>query len=122
MAEVTGSFTIVVVASTPPPNPLAITPSSGALPAEVEGQPVPAAPFATVSGGLPPYSYAITGLPAGVTATESPSADGVAGDVDLALTGAPNAGDAAGSPYTVAVVVTDSATPASTASLRRRVA
>jgi len=120
MSSVTGTYTVAVTAATPPPPALAITPASGALPGETEGQPVSGV-VATVSGGVPPYNYAITGQPNGVTFSEGPSADGVAGDADVSIGGAPAVGSAAKSPYTVSIVVTDSAAPAATASLKRTI-
>lgn len=118
MTQISGSYSIVVNPATTPPPALAITPASGALPAETEGQAVSDAVFATVSGGVPPYNYGFTGLPPGVTVNEAPSADGVAGDADLSLAGTPNVGDSANSPFTLGVTVTDSATPAASASFR----
>ena len=120
MSTVTGTYTVAVSPATPLPNPLKITPASGSLPAETEGQAVSGV-VATVSGGVPPYNYQITGQPAGVTFGEVPSADGVTGDQDIVLQGAPAVGSAAGSPYTVSIVVTDSATPAATASVSKQI-
>jgi hypothetical protein len=120
MSQVTGSFTINVIGATPPPTPLAIDPSTGALPDETEGAPVSGV-VATVSGGVPPYSYEITGQPDGVTFNEAPSADGEPGDADITIAGAPVVGSAANSPYTVEIVVTDSATPSASAKLSRSI-
>src|SRR5882672_1053552 len=102
VAQVTGSFSVNVKAAAAA---LALNPNSGALPDETEGVAV-ADKVAVVSGGTPPYTYDITGLPAGVAAVENDNGDGT---FTVALSGAPAAGSAAGSPYTVAVTVTDSA-------------
>lgn len=65
MAKVTGTFTIHV--NPAPPPPLVITPASGPLPDETVG--APAAGGVVASGGVGPYSYAVTqgALPTGVT-------------------------------------------------------
>jgi hypothetical protein len=114
VAQVTGSFSVNVKAATPPPNPLTLNPTSGALPDEIEGVAVSDV-VAVVSGGTPPYTYDITGLPAGVSAVENDNGDG---SFTVALSGSPNTGDAAGSPYTVAVAVTDSAAAATARATR----
>lgn len=111
MSTVTGTYSVSVAPGSTGPA-LAITPATGALPGETEGQAVSGV-VATVSGGVPPYNYAITGQPAGVTFTEGPSADGVAGDADISIGGAPAVGDSTGGDgsgnYLVQIVVTDSA-------------
>ena len=64
MAQVTGSYTLHVDA---PPQPLTLSPASGALPNQTVGQ--PAAGTVTISGGKAPYSLvSATGLPPGVNA------------------------------------------------------
>lgn len=115
MASVTGSFSVNVKPGVVPPPALALNPSTGALPDETEGVALPVAGdlVAQVSGGVPPYTFAITGLPAGVNAAENPpNADG---SVDIVLEGTPAAGSASGSPYTVGVVVTDAGPAAASA-------
>lgn len=99
MATITGTFTIHVNPGTPPPPPLALTPPSGALPDETEGQTVSTTEIA-ISGGVPPYTLEpVTGLPPGVNAAIS--ADGT----KVEITGTPTlAGDA-----TVDITVKDSA-------------
>jgi len=114
VAQVTGSFSVNVKAPIQPPPPLTEVPNSGPLPDETEGVTV-SDKVAVVSGGTPPYTYDITGLPAGVTAVENDNGDGT---FTVALSGAPAAGSAAGSPYTVAVTVTDSATAATATATR----
>jgi hypothetical protein len=108
MSQITGTYTITVAPSTT--STLAISPSSGTE-SETQGVPVSPTVIATVSGGVPPYEYQISGLPAGtgLSLQEVPSADGVAGDADVQLSGTPNAADAAASPITLTIVVTDSA-------------
>jgi hypothetical protein len=123
MSTVTGTFTVSVAPAIgpPPPPALAINPASGSLPGEVEGTAIAAGVVATVSGGVPPYSYTITGQPAGVTFSEVPSADGIAGDADVVIAGTPAAGDSTGGDgkgnYNVSIVVTDSASPAAASKL-----
>jgi hypothetical protein len=111
MSSVTGTYTITVAPSTA--STLAINPPNGSE-SETVGT-AASGVVATVSGGTPPYTYAVTGLPAGtgLSLVENPSADGNAGDADVSLTGTPNAADAAASPISLVIVVTDSApTPA----------
>jgi hypothetical protein len=120
MSTVTGTYTISVMPSTPTPSPLTITPSSGALPAEIEGQ-TTSGVVATVSGGVPPYNYTITGQPSGVTFSEGPSADGVAGDADISIGGAPVVGSSSQSPFTVTITVNDSASPTQSAQLTKSI-
>jgi hypothetical protein len=115
MAQAIGTFSLVVAPGTTP-NPLALTPASGALPQETEGVAVTADAVATVSGGTPPYNYTFTGLPAGISANETPNPDG---SVAITLAGTPAVGASAQSPYTVIVTVNDSATPSATASIKR---
>ncbi len=113
MSEVTGSFSLNVKGPVGPA--LALNPTSGALPDETEGTPVVDDVVANVSGGTKPYTVGVAGLPSGVTATELDQPDG---SVNIVLEGTPAGGSASGSPYTVAVDVTDSATAAA-ASARR---
>jgi hypothetical protein len=125
-ATVTGTYAISTGSGTTPPSTLAITPASGAEGPFPQGAAVPPTVLATVSGGTPPYNYAISdeaGLwPSGTgfTLTEAPSADGVAGDADITLAGTPNAADGTASPDTFTIVVTDSSTPPLSASLKRK--
>ena len=119
MATVTGNFTLVVnPASTPPPNALTITPSSGTLVPETEGVNDPGQEVCEVTGGTPPYTFSATGVPAGMSLSQAPDADGVG--VDVELSGTPTVGDATSSPYTLALSVTDSA--GASASFKQRVA
>lgn len=108
MSSVTGTYTITVGAAT---STLAITPATATEPAETVGTAVAPTVIATVSGGTPPYTFAVTGLPtgSGLSLSEAPSADGNAGDSDITLSGTPNAADAAASPITLSITATDSA-------------
>jgi hypothetical protein len=123
-ATVTGTYAISTGPATT--STLAITPATGAEGPFPQGVAVPPTVLATVSGGTPPYNYAISdsaGLwPAstGYTLTEAPSADGVTGDADITLAGTPNAADAAATPDEFTIVVTDSSTPPASASLKRK--
>jgi hypothetical protein len=110
MSSVTGTYTITVAGGTTPPNPLAISPATANEPGETVGTPVSNL-VATVSGGVPPYTYVVSGLPAGtgLSLSEAPSADGVSGDADVTLSGTPNAADAAASPITLSITATDGA-------------
>jgi hypothetical protein len=78
MSTVTGSFTVTVAPTTPPPNPLVMTPQGGNLPGETQGSPDAGDQVAQVSGGQPPYGFEITGgaLPPGMSLAETANADG----------------------------------------------
>ncbi len=112
MSIVTGTFTLVVNAAITPPPPLTINPSSGTLAPETEDVNDPGQTVANVSGGILPYTFAATGVPDGMDLKQQPGADGKS--VDVILEGTPTAGDAANSPFTLAITVTDSATPTTT--------
>lgn len=119
MESVTGTYTVSVGSSGPPPNPLTITPVQGTLPNETEGVAVPAPgdPLAHVSGGTPPYSFQVSGLPDGMGLNATNNADG---STDVTIDGTPSAGDAAKSPFTIQLTVTDSAVSPAKAGLARR--
>jgi hypothetical protein len=125
-ATVTGTYAISTGPGTTPPSTLAITPATGAEGPFPQGAAVPPTVLATVSGGTPPYSYAITDSASlfpqstGYTLTEVPSADGITGDADITLGGTPNAADGTASPDTFTIVVTDSSTPAQSATFKRK--
>jgi hypothetical protein len=109
MSQVTGTYSITT--SSVLPSTLAITPSTGDEGPFPVGQAITPVVIATVSGGVTPYAYQVSGFPSGTgyELNEGPSADGVTGDVDLTLSGTPTAADATASPETLTVVVTDSA-------------
>ena len=94
LAQVTGQYTIHVVA---PVQPLALDPPAGALPDETVGQAVDTR--IAIVGGTPPFSLvSAAGLPDGVSATIGP--DGAS----VVLSGTPTtAGDASAT-----IVVQDS--------------
>ena len=87
MSQVTGTFTIHVNPSGPPPNPLTLTPPGGKLPDETQGTATSDA-VATVSGGQQPYSFALSSgaLPDGVALAQSNNPDG---SVLVSLSGTP---------------------------------
>jgi hypothetical protein len=129
--ETTAEFTVVVEPATPPPSSgsgsgsgsgptaLAIVDATedGVLVPMQEGVPTNQ-PVCNVIGGVPPYSYEFSGQPQGVTFEETTNEDGSA---TVSTTGTPEVGSAAGSPYTIDVTVTDSATPPATASAKRAI-
>jgi hypothetical protein len=120
MSTVTGTYTITTGSGTPPPPSLAINPAAGTEGPFPAGVAIAPTVLATVTGGTPPYNYQISGLPAGTgyEVNEAPSADGVAGDADITLTGTPTAADVSASPEPLVIVVTDSA--GATAQLQRK--
>lgn len=92
MATVTGNYTLHV---DPQPQPLSLSPASGALPGEQVGS--PASGTVSISGGTPPYTVQESGLPTGVSAVVEGS--------NITLSGTPTAaGD-----FTPNLTVTDSA-------------
>jgi hypothetical protein len=117
MSQVTGTYSIT---TTQTAAALAITPATGSEGPFPVGTPITALVIATVSGGLAPYQFAVDGLASGTgyELNEGPSADGVAGDVDITLSGTPTAADATASPDTVTITVTDSA--GNVAALKRK--
>jgi hypothetical protein len=121
-ATVTGTYTIQTGAGTTPPSNLAITPPAGSDGPNPSGTAITPFTLATISGGTPPYTFVVSGLPSGTgyELNEGPSADGVAGDVDITMSGTPTAADASASPDTLTIVVTDSSSPAASASLKRK--
>jgi hypothetical protein len=122
MTSATAQFTVTVApGTTPPAGTITITPNSGALPGETEGQPT-ADQVAVVSTSGPivlPLNYAFTGQPDGVSFEENDNGDGT---FTIVTTGTPSAGDAIGGDgagnYTINLTVTDSA-PGAPATARR---
>jgi hypothetical protein len=92
--------------------PLTVTPATQTFSLTV-GTAVPTAPVAVVSGGVPPYSYALDAasgpLPTGVTFSED-------GSGNISLTGTPTVAGSSTTP--VLLDITDSATPAASAQLK----
>ena len=97
----------------PPPTPISIVPETGSLPDEQVGVKVEGDKLATVSGGVPPYTYSFSGQPSGMTFAEKDNGDG---SFDVLISGTPDDGDDAKSPYTIVMDVTDSASPAASTS------
>jgi hypothetical protein len=60
-----------------------------------------------VTGGTAPYTFTATGVPLGMTLAQEPDADGVG--VDVVISGTPTVGDAAQSPYSIVLTITDNA-------------
>ncbi len=110
VGQVTGSFSVNVKAGAAP---VSIVPSTGALPDETEGVAI-SDKVAIVSGGVPPYNYVFAGQPDGIGFVEKDNFDGT---FTILAQGTPSVGDAAGSPYTVTVTVTDSS-PATQSAVR----
>jgi hypothetical protein len=120
MANATQEFTLVVTAGAPPPpNPPVITPANAddSIAPEQEGVAVIGGPVATVTGGVPPYTYDFAGQPAGMSFNETTNPDGSA---SVTISGTPAPGSAAGSPYTIDMTVTDSAGAVATTKLSAR--
>ena len=88
MAQQTVTFTVTVKSSTPPPNPLVITPPGGQLPDETVGTGVNDK-VADISGGQPPYDVQVTkgALPSGTNLNSTTNADG---SETLTLEGTPD--------------------------------
>lgn len=100
MSEVTLTINFNV---TNPTNPLTVTPASETENLVV-GQPVSSAPIAVVSGGVPPYAYAVDptsgALPPGVTVVEDLNGN-------ISLSGTPTTAGQSTAPYILDI--TDSA-------------
>jgi len=109
---VTGS----IAAGVPPPPPLTVTPPTFTLNL-TNGQALPETVIATVSGGVPPYTYALD--PAITNPGTVPN--GLALDQNVAntigISGTPT--DPAGTPVNFGVIVTDSAGNTANAAVRR---
>jgi hypothetical protein len=121
MTQASSTFTVTVkpqATPPPPPKPVRIVDATlnGELPDEMEGVTTDDA-VATVMDGVPPYSYAVTGLPEGVTLNETMASDGSA-SASITTQGVPNVGDAG--EYTITLTVTDSAIPPTSATLQSR--
>src|SRR5882757_11544149 len=77
MSSKTATFTVTVKPAVQP-NPIVLSPDGGTLPDETVGV-VVSDPVTVVSGGVPPFSFAVTAgaLPPGTSLTGTPSADGM---------------------------------------------
>ena len=119
MNQATATFTVTVKASTAP-GVITITPATGNLPDETEGVATTdqVAIVSVDKNVVLPLNYNFTGQPAGVTFSETDNGDGT---FTIKTAGTPSAGDAAGSPYTINLTVTDSAPTAAKASANVRV-
>jgi large repetitive protein len=104
MSSITGNFTVTVAPTTPPPNPLTMTPQGGNLPGETQGTADQGDTVAQISGGTGPYTYQITGgsLPPGMSLQETQNADGSS---TVTIEGTPTQSGA----FSFALTVTDSA-------------
>jgi hypothetical protein len=113
MSQVTaGPFTLNVQPAAVAPNPIGFSTSSGPLPQETEGKAVAGDLVTTISGGTPPYTVsAPTGVPAGMSLSATPSADGKSSAITI--DGTPAVGDSTGGDgkgnYSIGFTVTDSA-------------
>jgi hypothetical protein len=96
---------------TAPASTLAVTPATGSFSLTV-GTPVPTTTVAVVSGGVPPYTYALDAasgpLPTGVTFAEDNNGN-------ISLTGTPTVAGTSTTP--VLLDINDSATPPASAKL-----
>lgn len=117
MSQITATVTLVVNPATTG-NPLAFVVNPNLQP-ETEGVDDAGQVLGTVSGGTAPYTFNATGVPSGDTLSQQPSADGNPGDVDVIVSGTPAAGDAAGSPYSIVLTITDAAGATAQATVRR---
>lgn len=124
MSTASASYTVSVTPVGPPPPPqgvITINPPSGSLPDEVEGVATndKVCDISVDQNVVLPLNYQFTDQPPGVTFNEVSNADG---SFSIFTNGAPNVGDATNSPYTINLVVTDSApAPAAKASASVRV-
>jgi hypothetical protein len=118
MSQLQVTIDLVVNPASGGGKPLAFIPN-GNLQPETEGVNDPGQALGTVTGGTPPYTFTATGIPNGDSLSQVPSVDGVAGDVDVEISGMPAVGDAANSPYNIELTINDSAGSAVTANVRK---
>lgn len=106
VANITGNFTVVVNPSGG--QPLTMNPQGGNLPAETQGT-QSSDPVCTVSGGVAPYSFAMSGgaMPPGMNLVSSANADG---SESISIEGTPTQAGA----FSFSLTVTDSAGASST--------
>lgn len=117
MSELTVTVTLVVNPATTTAQ-LAFTPNTNLQP-ETEGVDDAGQVLGTMSGGQPPYTFTATGIPSGDSLAQQPSANGVAGDVDVIISGTPSTGDAAESPFNIVLSITDSAGATAQANVKK---
>lgn len=120
MSRATATFNVNVKTPEQGGGVITITPSSAQLPDETEGQQTSdQVAVVSVDGGVVlPLNYNFAGAPDGVSFSETDNGDGT---FTIKTQGAPTAGDAAGSPYTIMLTVTDSAPLAARSASRVRV-
>lgn len=116
MNTVTGNFTVTVAPTTPPPNPLVMTPQGGNLPGETQGTADQGDVVCIVSGGTSPYTFAVQGgsLPPGMSLAETPNADGSS---TVTIEGTPTQSGA----FSFALTVTDAAGATASVSVKKTV-
>jgi hypothetical protein len=113
MSVITATISFLVNAATVGSN-LLFTPNPD-LVADTEGVADSGQILGEVTGGTAPYTFAAAGVPAGMTLAQEPDADGTG--TDVVISGTPTVGDAASSPYSIVLTITDSAGASLTANV-----
>jgi hypothetical protein len=119
MAQVTGTFTINIAPAVTPPNPLTLTPPSGALPDGQVGVAL-TEEVTVVSGGTPPYTFQVSAgaVPDGLSLSSVENADGTE---TVNLEGTPTTASTPGTPDSFDLQVTDSLGVVATAKVKKPV-